>query len=68
VVIKWLLSGDKQKKLHWKKTQRFIQNIAKNVKTTRVTRIFAKVLIACRATTFGKVDCSNSQLLLEYVV
>ena len=35
--------------------QRFIQNIAKNVKTTRVTRIFAKVLIACRATTFGKV-------------
>jgi len=51
-----------------KKTQRFIQNIAKNAKTIRVNRTFAKVLIACRATTFGKVDCSNSQLLLEYVV
>ena len=29
---------------------------------------FAKVLIAHRATTFGKVRSSDNQLLLEYVV
>ena len=31
-------------------------------------RTFAKVLIARRATTFGKADYLESQLLLEYVV
>jgi len=44
------------------KTQYFIQNIAKNTKTTRVTRTFAKV------SHFGKVNCSDSQFLLEYAL
>ena len=38
----------------------------KSLKITFASLHFAKVLIARRATTFGKVDCLDNQLLLNY--
>ena len=40
----------------------------KSLKITFASLHFAKVLIARRATTFGKVDYSNYQQLLDYVM
>ena len=40
----------------------------KSFKTTFASLHFAKVLIARRATTFGKVDYSDNQLLFGYIV